>query len=61
MVDISIQKIDHCKTGLLSLSFQYMDGPKNTVVNAQNSSYCTEELKLKTTPLLLVAASLFTG
>lgn len=48
------------KPGLL-LSFQYMDEPKNAVVNAQNSLCCAEELKIKTSPLPLIAASLFTG
>lgn len=60
MVDISLQKTGHCKTGLL-LSFQDMDEPKNAVVNAQDSLCCTEELKIKTSPLPLIAASLFTG
>lgn len=59
-VDISLQKIGHCKTRLL-LSFQYMDELKNAVVSAQDSLCCTEELKIKTSPSPLIAASLFTG
>lgn len=37
-----------------------MYGPKNAIINAQNYC-CTEKLKLKTPPLPLIAASLFTG